>query len=133
MTIKKTPRILRRDPHLAHVVCLNQKCKHTYTVAPVTWTFDGGYYSSDRDFCVKCGGGELDVSYPWLVSRTKAQRARMMQHLNELSKPQMRLFILAIYNALWNPPDKDWSADTLDEIVAVFQAHALDPTLTGEE
>lgn len=120
-----------RNPHLAHVVCLNKKCKAVYDVAPVTWTADGGYYSSDRDFCKECGGGEVDVSYAWLVKRIKAQQTLMMQRLGALSNPQMRAFIVSIYNVLWNPPDKQWSADTFDEIVAVFQAHAIDPTLEG--
>jgi hypothetical protein len=118
-----------RDPHLAHIVCLNKKCGAVYDLAPVKWTADGGYYSSDREFCTQCGLDQLDVSYPWLVKKTTALLKQMKSRLGELSAPQMRSFILGIYNVLWNPPDKGWSADTFDEIVAVFQTHQLVPNM----
>ena len=121
---KKTP---QRDPHLAHVVCRSRKCKAVYDVAPTLWTSDGGYYSSNRDFCKECGGSNIDVSYPWVARRTEQQLSQIRVRIGELSAPQMRAFIVSIYNVLWNPSDKEWSADTLDEIVGVFQAHHLIP------
>ena len=118
-----------RDPHLVHVVCLNKKCKAVYDLAPVTWTADGGYYSSDRDFCKECGGDQIDVSYPWLVKRVKLLLTQMKTRIERMPAKDMRAFILALYDVLWNPPDKEWSSETFNEIVSIFQLHDLVPSI----
>ena len=116
-----------RDPHLAHVVCLNKKCKAVYDVKPTPWTPEGGYYSSDRDFCKKCGGDNIDVSYAWLVKKTKALLVRMRKRIDKLTHDEARSFVHDLFNVLWNPPDKEWNSNTFNEIVMVFQHHDLIP------
>jgi hypothetical protein len=50
--------------------------------------------------------------------------------LQNLSGGQMRTIISLVYDALYDPPNKDWSADTFDDIVRIFVSYDLVPEET---
>lgn len=52
-----------QDPHIVIVRC--NACGAKYSLEPVVWTEDGGYFSSDRDFCKECGSDNVRNQITW--------------------------------------------------------------------
>lgn len=89
------------------------------------WTPEGGYYSSDRDFCVKCGSGDVLIEQTWQTGGHRPIKAH--ERIQELSAPQLRALTSDLYDILYVPENKDWSMDTLDEVVQLLCNYGLRP------
>jgi hypothetical protein len=111
------------DPHVVKVTC--GACGHVYELMPVVGTPDSGYYSSDRDFCMSCGSSDVLIEQTW----QSADHTRILvhEHIQGLSAPQLRALTSDLYDILYVPEDKDWSMDTLDEVVQLLCNYGLRP------
>lgn len=47
--------------------------------------------------------------------------------LAHLAPPQLRTMLATIHDILWEPPDQEWSPDTLDEIAQVLVSNGIGP------
>ena len=49
------------------------------------------------------------------------------QIIRDLSACQLRTILATIHAILWDPPDQEWSPDTLDEIAQVLVSNGIGP------